>query len=228
MKHFAIIAAAGPIDALSDVYDLRVYGKPKALLSLGEETVIERVTRQLDELGVECWVGIGKAGIEGWTEEFVREFRQLSCNILVSPSLTPVSPSNTGRFMLEHLQDTVAPDDRIIMMAGDFVFTDEALRELLQYPAPCIYGFMGEDDRCFILTGATIQDFLDESAPFESWGASIARFRELGFAYCVRGDAGHAPGKRNEGFAEIDFTYEWEAAKELVKEDNLCRVQETN
>lgn len=131
---YAVVAAAGGLGQHG-------FEKPVALLPLNGETVISRLLRQLD--GIETFVGVGKVGRRGWTSEHLAEFEKLSCRTIQSSFWKDREGVRTTLNLLEFLTANYPIEDtsRIYAFYGDFVFTDELLREVLTYPAPVAWAY---------------------------------------------------------------------------------------
>lgn len=225
-KNFAIIPAAGPF---TDLGRNRCFPKPRALLTLGEETVISRLIRQLQERGVEPIVAMGKAGEEGWTEKHVEEFLALSCKLLTTPHHEKGIWLHTIRFALEHLRDNaknhdLADNSRILVLPGDWVMSDHALDEMLTGPILATWAY------ALVLSGQALSAVIELMLPAPSYACLVRFTRDqrkeelaaLGFrnmAYREIWDWKEGQGK--PGIVEVDYTvpaykYSWERAKNLV------------
>lgn len=210
---YATIWAAGPVDPYDDPQ--RKFGKPKALLDIGGETVISRLVRQLRELDIMPVIGMGQADIAGWTETFVAEFHE------IYSFYVPYTENciQTGCFLLHALQKycNVANDGKIYLIPGDFVFSDKRIKELTEYTVPCVYSFRGGADCGFIITGEGLSEFLTIAEECTWWGEAVTRVLELGWASYITGVQEHSPDKIDSDFVEIDFIFEWEAARRMCE-----------
>lgn len=210
-NHVAIIAAAG---------GFHKFQLPRSLLKLNGETVIERLVRQLSEARVQCLVGIGRAGVAGWTEEHVQEFQKLPCDVLTSAAPGALHSLATVRFLLSHLQENqerykLRERSKIYIIHGDYIFADSLLEEFLVYPAPNIYEFKFTDTS-MTLTWPILDDFMRISRlPYHAL-ITVARSNrkkfceEFGFTMIKRREYKHR-------FMEVDHLKELEWARRMVK-----------
>lgn len=210
-NHVAIIAAAG---------GFHKFQIPRSLLKLNGETVIERLVRQLNEARVQCLVGIGRAGVAGWTEEHVQELQKLPCDVLISAAPGALHSLATVRFLLNHLQENqerykLREQSKIYIIHGDYIFADSLLEEFLDYPAPNIYEFKFTDTS-MTLTWDILDDFMRISRlPYHAL-ITVARgkkeifCREFGFSMIKHKEYKHR-------FMEVDHLEELEWARRMVK-----------
>ena len=164
IEDWAVIPAAGGV--------YRHFWKPRALLTLGEETIIERLVRQFQENSVYPIVGIGKAGLrEGkgkfrtdlpWSEGNVESLEGLSCEVLSTPYHNERGPLKTISFLIEHLLKNfdLVGNSKVYIVYGDYVFSDRLIKEVLAHSAPC-YSFLKKRDGFVgILTSEILGDFV--------------------------------------------------------------------
>lgn len=204
---------------------------PRALLDLNGEMIIERLVRQLRAVGVRPVIAVGEVGRGGWTEEHVERFRELECPLLTSIKMKPSYFMGTTRVLLEHFVAQrraygIRPKDKIILIPGDFVFTDDTLRQTLGYPAPCLYCHNNTDPG-LLLNGRTLSPVLELAAKYEDfnwkkrwfefaglWKKEKHRLKGLGFRYIgrLRSPTVNDPYR----FVEVDVPENLEMAKMLV------------
>ena len=96
MRNFAVLPAAGGV---------KDFWKPVPLLSLGRETVISRLLKQLRGAGIYPLVAIGSPGEHGWVKSYVEEFKKIPVwkILLTSPHPRERSPLRTIEFLLKHI-----------------------------------------------------------------------------------------------------------------------------
>ncbi len=165
MRNFAVIPAAGGI--------YRNFWKPRALLTVGNTSLIERLVGQLQRNSIKPLVGIGSVGPRKgkgrfrtdhpWTDGDVAAFKDLPCGVLTSPHHDERGPLKTIVFLMEHLLENfgVQHESRIYIVYGDYVFSDALFEKVLACPAPS-YSFLKiRDGFVGILTGEVIGDFID-------------------------------------------------------------------
>lgn len=206
MKTVVLLPSAG---------SMKAFDRPRALLSLGKETVIERLVRQSLQNEAVPLVARGYVGPWGWTKEHVAEFERLPCEVLVSPRHNTKCDLPTIRFLLQNIR---AAEAKILVLAGDYVFSEDLFREVLQYEAP---GFMQFSNRGAIGAALGTNDvptFLihtrgacllwDVASSRGEWFQSALGYRSM------QGKAAFFP----QDFVEIDTPEEYELALLLVKE----------
>ena len=217
-RNIVSIAASGAIQRWGQPE--RDFGIPKALLSLGEETVVDRLVRQCVDNDAIPVIAIGKAGEGGWELEHVEAFRSLDCHLIESPYGEARSCTSTDIYLLEYIRDeqiwgeSLAPDDKVFMIPADWVMKDSLFSELMGYPAPCVFGFRGISDRSTILNQASIPLYIDLQGRYQTSSELISKemdnLARLGFQYLVR--------TLPEQFVEIDFVHEVDAAQRLAQQ----------
>lgn len=225
-KNFAVIPAAGPF---VDLGKNRCFPKPRALLTLGDKTVINRLVRQLQERGVEPIVAMGKAGEEDWTEKHVEEFLALPCKPLATPHHEKGVWLHTIRFVLEQLRDNsdeygLTDDSRILIIPGDWVMSDRALDKMLTGPILSIWG------STLVLSGKVLPDVIGLMLPAHAY-VCLVRFTgdlrkdelaALGFQRAADREMWDwQEGIDEPMIVEMDYSvpaykYSWERAKDLV------------
>ena len=229
--NYAVIYAAGPIPK---TWMLR----PKPLWTIGDETIVGRLLRQLKSRNVKPIIAVGTAeevpSGKRWQEDHVKKMRNLPCEVITSPHHKEYKSSwRTLQFLLRH---ALKKDDleKVFAFAGDYVFEDKLLDEILNYPAPCclfmhrqtspttIKGFIGTS-AVLLLTKEALPGFL-ELTPLEDFlSLFCSRHHEelakLGF---------YPIGFRNEdfsgGFVEVDSINGWERAIILVARETNQRL----
>lgn len=229
--NFAIICAGGPM--VPDEREGREFPKPRGLLSLGEETVVERLVRQARDVGFKVFVGINAAGDGGWTTEHINEFQQFDCQLYMSPATRRKLGSHTIAYLLEQvLKAPDLEDDSIVLgLYGDWVYSGSLFREILLYQRPCAFTFHGEDWN-FALNGKNIRAFLELLQSVSSGTRFFRRYFKLylqadpapdtthHFQRGPLGEMGFRLYKRYaywpERFVEIDWLSDWEMALDLV------------
>lgn len=213
----AIILAAGPLLRRGTKW-----WRPRALLSLGLESVIERILGQLEKFSIPTIVVVGKAGEGGWHENHLKAFRRLSCTLITSSYLKRHALSSL-RFTLQHVIQNkekygIEDHSKVYIIWGDHVFSDDLIEEIVNYSIPC--GFMNKkgDGLGLVLTGKSLQPILDLMTPFQECCILLFILRKkeelekLGLEMW-KGYIGNTRGGR---FAEIDQLPDYERAISLV------------
>lgn len=210
MSDYALVPAAG---------GAHEFHKPRPLLSLGEETIIERLIHQIRARGLRTIISVGSPGGAGWKKTHIRQFRTLPCEIIFSPYPRQKYSSGTILSLLKHLirHYEIDDDTKIFIIQADYVFLDSLFDEFTQYRAPCVYEFKFTDPSC-ILTGGVLQPFMELLNPRISLISTLRDntqylCEELGF-----GVENHANEFRRR-FVEVDWIFEYEYAVEMVARD---------
>lgn len=201
---------------------------PRALLQLNGETIVQRLIRQVALVGAHPIVAVGCVGRGGWEQWHVDEFSKLGCDLVISERMRPSYLMGTTIVLLEAVQrHGVQAGSKIMLLPGDFVFTDAAFRRVWGYPAPCYY-CENNTDPGVIVDGRSLPAFLALVHRYENftwnrvwfeyaglWKKERGWFRKHGFKYFgkLRGDPKNDPDR----FVEVDVADDYLLAKELVK-----------
>lgn len=225
MKNFALLSAAGPV--IPDARKGREYSTLRWLMSLGPETVIERLIRQCRNAELEPVIAIGVPGVGGWTPEFVKKIESFGYRLWVSPFLGGWESLQTMNFMLDRIAPELAAESKVFSFFCDWVFSDDLFKEVITYPAPCIYEFK-QVDWTVVLTKDSIPSFLAISKSFEKeqkaystmWKTCICpgttgRWKARGIHVREPRPDIHS----SKRFVEIDYMFEFDDALELVAKD---------
>ena len=207
VKTFTLLPSAGR---------MKKFSKPRALLSLGKETVIERLVRQSLENKAVPLVATGSVGLWGWTEEHAKEFEKLSCKVMISPAHHEKYDLPTIHFLLQKIQE---PDAKIIILAGDYVFSDGLFKEILTYPAPSFSIFSHHGAVGATLGSGDIPEFIAETGgPHFLWDIIACRgpwFQSM-LGYKPRQGS---PKFFSQEFVEIDVVGDYELALALINRE---------
>lgn len=228
--NYAIIFAGGPLIQ-------KWLWKPKALLTIGQETLIGRLVRQLKSKGIGPIVAGGTTEEvspprRSWSEAYVKQIYKLPCEVLADPFQTEWKQSwRTQQFLLRYVLEK---DDleKVFVIAGDYAFEDKLLYEILDYPTPCCLfmhrwkgkpypGLIGTS-QVLLLTKEVLLSFLklmplEENAVF-LFGLHQDKLSKLGF---------HPNGFRGEDFSKGWFV-EIGASPESLATANFLLVKEMN
>lgn len=228
--HLSVVLAGGPMKPLRPGLTPaqvagRQFDRPRSLLSLGQETVTERLIRQSLAVKFHPIVIIGKAGMVEWTQEFIDDFKRLPCELLEeSDFLKP--HMGVLRFALQYLLNNASrydlrEDTKVFIIFGDYVFSEDLFRQTANYAAPCVYTHKRRDDS-IVLTGKTLLPFLKLSEEYSKERGYLDQLVierrknliEFGFSYL--GNPAHYPRE----FVEIDVLSQYELAKKLVRRES--------
>ena len=214
MRDFVIIPAAGGV---------KDFWKPVSLLSLGKETVISRLLKQLRRAGGYPVIAIGSPGEKGWLQSHVDEFRKMPVwkELITSPHVNERSPLRTVEFLLNHLasnKNRLKADfkSKISIFFADWIFTDGLLVETLSYPAPSSFSHI-YDEWGLVIRLEDVPAFLKFSGRFKSIGSLTQDkdgLKALGFQLGL-GSQNNAPDR----FCEIDLVHHYELAFRLVAKE---------
>lgn len=212
--NLALIPAAGWIKG---------FDRPRALVPLGKELLIERLLRQLDQRSIPALIAYGG---QKWKPRHTARLYEIE---MFPPRSYLMRPKNEGARssrrtiseMLEHVlkqislnQWFVGPSSKIYMLPVDYLFADSLLDELLDHPAPCVYSFK-KTDAFMVLTLEVVPDYLKLSGSYDStiWCLRQEKkaLEELGFTWFKRNELGHR-------FWELDLPDQLEEARFLVAE----------
>ena len=214
MRDFAIIPAAG---------GAKDFWKPIPLLSLGTESVIFRLLRQLRESRIFPIVAVGSPGEHGWATAHVEEIRKIPTwkSVVTSPHSKERSPLKTVEFLLRYLVRNnewlkAEAKSRVFVIFGDWIFSDSLLAETVSYPASVAFSHIF-DEWGLVIEFGKINAFLKFSSKFKTLGiltASRKDLRALGFN-TEYGSQKNAPDR----FCEIDIPRNYELAFEMISRE---------
>lgn len=239
MTSIAIIAAAGWKGAghRSGMAD-----RPEALLPLGDgTTIISRLVNQLKALGFLSIVGVGRPGclyprvaeylsganprqerfmpedvahigrtISPWKWEDVEYVAQFAV-----PFIVPVPERGNWHNFARTVFDIIGYSNwkRLLLMTGDYVFTDAFLKDVVNCPCPCQAEMLSTGHVVFLLDPAGARIYYETMEAHQGFRQTTPRAElERAGIPLVRVDA-------TQGWLDVDYHHDYSGIVQRIEEN---------
>ena len=164
-------------------------GIPGALVRLDDDTrVIDRMIGQLTSLGVEhIVIYVDRPDEFNWDEDHLREIEQLPYSVIV---MNTANEAANFLSLANHTHNVYNPQ-KIVVLMGSWVMTDELVEEVMGYGSPTLFSFR-DGSHGFVLSEGSTKVITRMSV----WAIDMQTIAEIVW----RGEGGHVL-RKNLGFS---------------------------